>query len=137
MTTTAVRFERYMSDGPGYVGAVEVVIGAGEVRLRLDGHEDQVCSLRPPDGLRITGWRQATSTDCEALWPYLNQAEKEHAEAPMFIEHERLAWLDLEGGGVGAVMLVICVGFGAGFLRRAKKPPTPSTRMTTSAMNER
>jgi hypothetical protein len=105
MTTTAVRFERYMSDGPGYVGAVEVVIGSGEVRLRLDGHEDQVCSLKPPDGLRITGWRQATSTDCEALWPYLNQAEKEHAEAPMFIEHERLAWLDLEGGGVGAVML--------------------------------
>lgn len=94
-----------MSDGPGYIGAVEIVIGWGEVRLRLDGREDRVGSVAQPADLNITGWRIGTAQDCQQLWPYLDQATKEHFEAPVFIERERVIWLDLADGGRAAVML--------------------------------
>lgn len=101
----AVVFPSYISDGPGYAGRVEVVFDGGGVQLMLNG-QDAKGPVRPQGmSLPVVGWKPATEQDAKAIWPFCDKATREWLEAPEFIPPERLAWLTLEDGGIGAVLL--------------------------------
>jgi len=106
---TKIVFPKYMSDGPGFAGTVEIEIDGQRATLSTTAPGNS--STRrvsvtlvvpfPP----IAGVDMLTQTRIERLWAAMSESERDYYGEPQHIDPARARWLTMDDGQVGAVVI--------------------------------
>lgn len=103
MRVFEARIERYMSDGPGYAGRVDVRL-EGE-RLTVAAGASIYAAAVPFELPPIVTARQAADDDVGFVWSLLGDGPREYLEAPEYVDPGRALVLSFGDGRLGTLVL--------------------------------
>jgi hypothetical protein len=104
--TTAMRFQKYMSDGPGFHGSFEIQIDGNSVRQTLDTKEPSPPNVGTlPYPLTIVESRAPTFEDLQSIWHVLDKEDRENFEVPGNIDTNRVRVFTTAAGNEGAILI--------------------------------